>query len=538
MRASTSVWSAAFAALGVGRRRSAVGRIGRRFRLCARRRVRCRFGLGACRFGAARRRGGRSLRFRPVRARGRVGRFGFGGRFRRGSLGRGLRRSRPACRVAGFSSAVSSAAGVDAASRAASSWSAAACRAASSRRRSRSASSWARAASTSSAALRAPSRTSVTRRTVSSCRWPFLTRRRAFGRYLKEISFSPRAWRSTWADTTASVTRGRPMAASSPSATSRTRSSVMSEPGSTSRSSTSSSVPTSTRYCFPPVSMTAYMDPQEVVGGRREPGMRAPRGQHGTAGVIRSRTWSVRAGREERQTRPGRRFGSQPQSFAMRILRDERASCQHAQRGHDLLRPPGAERRVEAKPHPEPVPLEHADDVDQRPQVAGRTIGSTADTLDRRCGEQGRDCCPEVARCVIEQRRARAAYDTNAVVAGNHLPRQSGLSDPDVVEVHEPVAVGELRRKARTHIGQRPTLGQEQVGQVGIGRHSSRHRRREDDPRGPEAAVEVRVAERRPPTRSPALAATGRDLSPTARGSAASAGRASTDRVRIGRHVC
>ena len=36
-------------------------------------------------------------------------------------------------------------------------------------------------------------------------------------------------------------------------------------PGSTSSSSTSSSVPTSTRYCFPPVSMTAYMDPQDFV---------------------------------------------------------------------------------------------------------------------------------------------------------------------------------------------------------------------------------------------------------------------------------
>ena len=34
-------------------------------------------------------------------------------------------------------------------------------------------------------------------------------------------------------------------------------------PGSASSSSTSSSVPTSTRYCFPPVSMTAYMDPQD-----------------------------------------------------------------------------------------------------------------------------------------------------------------------------------------------------------------------------------------------------------------------------------
>ena len=42
-------------------------------------------------------------------------------------------------------------------------------------------------------------------------------------------------------------------------------------PGSTSSSSTSSSVPTSTRYCFPPVSMTAYMDPQDAGGGGTRP---------------------------------------------------------------------------------------------------------------------------------------------------------------------------------------------------------------------------------------------------------------------------
>ena len=36
---------------------------------------------------------------------------------------------------------------------------------------------------------------SLMRRTVSSWRWPFLTRLRALGRYLKEMSFGPRVWR-------------------------------------------------------------------------------------------------------------------------------------------------------------------------------------------------------------------------------------------------------------------------------------------------------------------------------------------------------
>ena len=84
---------------------------------------------------------------------------------------------------------------------------------------------------------------------------------RAFGRYLKLMSFR-RGLAQDLGLTVASSTTGRPIAASSPSATSSTRSSVIVSPGSTSRSSTSSSVPTSTRYCFPPVSMTAYMDPQ------------------------------------------------------------------------------------------------------------------------------------------------------------------------------------------------------------------------------------------------------------------------------------
>src|ERR1035437_1185699 len=59
---------------------------------------------------------------------------------------------------------------------------------------------------------------------------------------------------------------GRPTADLSPSTTSSTRSRLISWPGSASSSSTSNSVPSSTVYCLPPVSMTAYMGPQE--GGR------------------------------------------------------------------------------------------------------------------------------------------------------------------------------------------------------------------------------------------------------------------------------
>ena len=142
--------------------------------------------------------------------------------------------------------------------------------ASSSRWRSVLASSW--AFSAVFAALLPPNVMSLMRRTVSSWRWPFLTRLRALGRYLNEISFSPRVCRTTSALTSAPATSGRPIDESAPSPTSRTRSRVIVLPGSTSSSSTSSSVPTSTRYCFPPVSMTAYMDPQGLrAGGRARP---------------------------------------------------------------------------------------------------------------------------------------------------------------------------------------------------------------------------------------------------------------------------
>ena len=119
---------------------------------------------------------------------------------------------------------------------------------------------------TAAAALLPLSTMSAMRRTWSSWRWPFLTRRRALGRYLNEMTFSPRSWRRTSALTLASLTTGRPIVAASPSATRRTRSMVTVSPALASISSTSSWVPTSTRYCFPPVSMTAYMDPRGLRG--------------------------------------------------------------------------------------------------------------------------------------------------------------------------------------------------------------------------------------------------------------------------------
>src|SRR6185369_10066671 len=204
------------------------------------------------------------------------------------------------------------------------------------------------------AALLPPNVISAMRRTVSSWRWPFLTRLRALGRYLNEISLGPRVWVTTSALTEASVTSGRPIVDSSPSATNRTRSMVTVLPGSTSRSSTSSSVPTSTRYCLPPVSMTAYMDPQGCVSGDR-----ARRSRHRTVerarGDAERRTRIVRL--QARSGQSGRPFPSiglitQDHAFPHQHLDDERAPERIAERGDDFLRPSGPQDGIEARPDP------------------------------------------------------------------------------------------------------------------------------------------------------------------------------------------
>src|SRR5688572_18871737 len=193
-------------------------------------------------------------------------------------------------------------AGLSAASLAASAASWAAWRLAASSSRWRSVSRRSSAFATSSAALLPASTMSLIRTTRSSWRWPFFTRRRAFGRYLKLISFSPRSRRRTSADTDAFSTTGRPIEAVSPSAMRRTRSNATDSPGPASRSSISSSVPTSTRYCFPPVSMTAYMEPLGVMAvARRRP---RPLGQENGPRMAETRSGIVRPAASERQFGP------------------------------------------------------------------------------------------------------------------------------------------------------------------------------------------------------------------------------------------
>ncbi len=93
------------------------------------------------------------------------------------------------------------------------------------------------------------------------------------------------------------------MAASSPSAMRRTRSNSMVWPGWASSRSTASSVPSSTRYCLPPLSMTAYMGSLAFVadhGARRD----------GTVSDPRARTAMVPPDRRSRQR--ARRWEARP----------------------------------------------------------------------------------------------------------------------------------------------------------------------------------------------------------------------------------
>src|SRR5690242_1328852 len=71
--------------------------------------------------------------------------------------------------------------------------------------------------------------------------------------------FSPRPSRITVVITRAFATVGEPTSVLSSVETSSTRSSATSLPGSAGNSSTSTVWPGVTRYCLPPVSITAYM---------------------------------------------------------------------------------------------------------------------------------------------------------------------------------------------------------------------------------------------------------------------------------------
>ena len=98
------------------------------------------------------------------------------------------------------------------------------------------------------------------RRIVWFWRWPFLTRRRALGRYLKTTIFSPRSRCGT---TSGNSPRGDGRPADLEAFTIGDEEDTIDGDGLAgfdSSRSTSSWVPSSTRYCLPPVSMTAYME--------------------------------------------------------------------------------------------------------------------------------------------------------------------------------------------------------------------------------------------------------------------------------------
>src|SRR5216683_2363009 len=82
----------------------------------------------------------------------------------------------------------------------------------------------------------------------------------------------PRLWAITLASTSSPSTAGFPTLTSVPSLNSSTRSILIDEPGSAARRSTRIRSPGATRYCLPPLTMTADVvrDAREPSAGTRE----------------------------------------------------------------------------------------------------------------------------------------------------------------------------------------------------------------------------------------------------------------------------
>src|SRR5712675_2364477 len=101
-----------------------------------------------------------------------------------------------------------------------------------------------------------PVRISVIRTVVSSCRWPRLRREFFRRRFLKAITLGPRPCSTTSAATEAPVTVGVPIVTVSPPTIS-TSANLIVRPASPSTFSTFNKSLAVTRYCLPPVLMTA-----------------------------------------------------------------------------------------------------------------------------------------------------------------------------------------------------------------------------------------------------------------------------------------
>ena len=380
---------------------------------------------------------------------------------------------------------------------------------------------------------------SATRRTVSSWRWPFLTRLRALGRYLNEMSFGPRVWLTTSALTDASATSGRPIVDSSPSATSRTRSIVIVLPGSTSSSSTSSSVPTSTRYCFPPVSMTAYMDPQgsclAAARGDRDIGREKARGgadAQNAECTAPSTKRSIATG----SAAPASTSVVGEDRARSRTIRAcaprGRASQRHRARRRP---PPGARCRgpggTGSAPGPRPAvpPRRSPRRRTQRPQVVRRRSPSPS-PLARQRGRR-RGARPRPSR----RAAASASAELDPVVGGGDLAGQGRRAEPDVVEVDEPPAVRAVGPSSASRTRHaRDELGQDDVGELALERHPGRHRRPERDARPRPTGRPMDAAARSPRARRPRHRASSRPTSVRRRPSRAARGASAGGRRTVG----
>src|SRR3954464_3469466 len=101
------------------------------------------------------------------------------------------------------------------------------------------------------------------------------------------MTFSPLNWFSTFATTLAPLRKGAPKETLSPSPAARTFSNVTSLPSSAPSSfSTSSLSPTETRYCLPPVLMTAYAISLRRSFGSEPSRAGARGGELGTGGEV------------------------------------------------------------------------------------------------------------------------------------------------------------------------------------------------------------------------------------------------------------
>ena len=156
----------------------------------------------------------------------------------------------------------------------------------------------------------------------------------------------------------------------------------------------------------------------------------------------------------------------------------ERGPDRVAERRDDLLRPPCPEHGVETRSGAEHDRRAVAPRRRRRPTTgAGRSgrssrpSGGRAVTPRQRAARRGR-----------RERRAVRARDPDPVVGRGDLPGEGRAAEPDVVEIDQPPALGQVTGQPLAHLPGRDELGQEDVGQLAFDLERRRDRRPEGDP--------------------------------------------------------